>query len=122
MSHVVTIKTQVRDVVAIQSCCERLKLPRAEFGKRRLFNAEVEGWCVQLPNWKYHVVCDIDQGVLQFDNFNGRWGDQSELDRFVQGYAVEKAKLEARKQGDSVTEQQLADGSIRLQIAVTASA
>jgi hypothetical protein len=40
------------------------------------------------------------------------------LDAFLQAYAVEKAKLEARKQGHSVSEQQLADGSIRVQIAV----
>jgi hypothetical protein len=31
-------------------------------------------------------------------------------------YAVEKAKLEARKRGFSVTEQTLQDGSIKVQI------
>ena len=31
-------------------------------------------------------------------------------------YAVEKAKLEARKQGHAVSEQALQDGSIKLQI------
>jgi hypothetical protein len=34
----------------------------------------------------------------------------------LQSYAVEKTRLEARKRGHSVTEQQLQDGSIRLQI------
>ena len=38
------------------------------------------------------------------------------LDRFLQIYAVEKAKLEARKKGYAVTEQALGDGSIRLQV------
>jgi len=46
------------------------------------------------------------------------WGDQADLHRFVQMYAVEKAKLEARKQGHAVFEQPLADGSIRLAIQV----
>ena len=33
-------------------------------------------------------------------------------------YAVEKARIEARRQGHSVTEQPLADGSIKLTIQV----
>ncbi len=42
------------------------------------------------------------------------WGAQRSLDLFLQAYAVEKAKLEARKRGHNVTEQSLADGSIKL--------
>ena len=38
------------------------------------------------------------------------------IKRIAQLYAVEKAKSEARKLGHSVTEQQLEDGSIKLQI------
>ena len=45
-----------------------------------------------------------------------------ELDRFLQMYAVEKAKLEARRQGHSVTEQSLADGSVKLTINVGGAA
>ena len=43
---------------------------------------------------------------------------QVELDRFLQAYAVEKAKLEARKAGHSATEHLLADGSIRVCVQV----
>ena len=118
MSHVVTIKTQVRDPIAIQKACERLKLPAPVYGKARLFTSEATGWQVKLPDWLYPVVCETDRGEVKFDNFNGRWGDPSRLDSFLQAYAVEMAKLEARKQGHSVSEQQLADGSIRVQIAV----
>ena len=39
-----------------------------------------------------------------------------ELDRLLQIYAVEKAKLEARKQGYDVSERALQDGSILVQI------
>ena len=38
---------------------------------------------------------------------------------YVQSDAFDKAKLEARKRGHAVNEQQLADGSIRLQIVPT---
>jgi hypothetical protein len=50
------------------------------------------------------------------------WGDQRQLDRFLQAYAVEKAKIEARKRGHSVTEQALADGSIKLTLQVAGGA
>ena len=52
------------------------------------------------------------------DTYGGVWGDQKELDKLLQAYAVCKAALEARKQGHSVTEQTLADGSIKLTIGV----
>jgi hypothetical protein len=55
-------------------------------------------------------------------DYNGRWGDQKELDKFLQVYAVEKAKIEARKKGHTVTEQPLADGSIKLTIRVSGGA
>ena len=61
-------------------------------------------------------------GSVQFDNDGGRWGKQEELDRFLQAYAVEKAKLEARKQGYNVTEQTLTDGSIKIVVQVGGAA
>ena len=44
------------------------------------------------------------------------WGDVAHLERFLQMYAVERAKLEARKKGYSVSEQTFQDGSIKVQI------
>ena len=44
------------------------------------------------------------------------WGEQQHLDQFVQAYTVEKAKIEARRRGNTCTEQQLADGSIKLTV------
>ena len=41
-----------------------------------------------------------------------------QLSMGLQAYTVEKAKIEARRQGHSVSEQLLTDGSIRVQIAV----
>jgi hypothetical protein len=82
----------------------------------QLFSAEATGLLVQLPEWQYPVVIDILSGTLRYDNFGQRWGKQAELDRFLQMYAVEKAKIEARRAGRIVTESQLQDGSIKLQI------
>lgn len=44
------------------------------------------------------------------------WGDREQLDKFLQTYAVELVRIEARKKGHTITEQQLQDGSIKLQI------
>jgi hypothetical protein len=59
---------------------------------------------------------------VRYDNYNGRWGEQAQLDRFLQAYAVEKAKIEARKRGHTVTEQSLTDGSIKLTVSVGGAA
>jgi hypothetical protein len=85
----------------------------------QLFSGAETGLAVRLPGWQYPVVCETSSGQLKYDNYEGRWGDLGVLDRFLQAYAVEKARLEARKRGHSVTEQQLADGSIKLTIQVS---
>jgi hypothetical protein len=88
----------------------------------KLFNASATGLAVQLPGWSYPVVCDLPSGELKFDNFEERWGERVHLDRFIQMYTVEKARIEARKKGHTVSEQQLADGSIKLTIQVGGAA
>ena len=121
MSHIVQIQTEVRDPIAVRSACNRLGLPEPKLGKHKLFSGEVVGLGVELPVWRYPVVCQLDTGQVQYDNFSGRWGDQARLDEFLQSYAVERAKLEARKQGHTVTEQPLEDGSIKLTVQVGAA-
>lgn len=116
MSHIVTIQTQVRDPAAIELACNRLQLPSPVFGTALLFSETVTGWQVQLPEWHYPVVCNVEQASLHFDNYGGRWGEARHLDAFLQSYAVEKAKLEARKLGHSAFEQPLTDGSIKVTI------
>ena len=122
MSHIVQIKTQIRDAAAVQAACHRRGLAVPIEGKARLFSGEVTGLAIQLPSWQYPAVADLATGQLQFDNFGGRWGDPKHLDRFLQAYAVEKCRLEARKKGHVVTEQQQADGSIKLTIQVAGGA
>ena len=118
MSHIVEIKTEVRDEAAVQSACSRLHLPRATRGKFQLYATTETGLAIELPHWKYPVVANTNTGELRFDNYNGRWGSQEILDRFLQTYAVEKAKIEARKKGHSVVEQRLDNGSIKLTVSV----
>lgn len=118
MSHIVTVATEVRDPDAVHAACRRLGLSEPDRGTATLFDGQVGGLLVRLPDWLYPVVCDTDSGELRYDNFGGRWGDPRHLDRFLQRYAVEKAAIEARKRGHAVIEQALADGSVRLTIQV----
>ena len=118
MSHVVQIQTQIRDAAGVTTACERLGLPPPAVRTVQLFHATAHGLAVELPGWLYPVVCDLTAGTLQFDNYGGHWGAQSELNRFLQAYAIEKSRLEARRRGHAVAEQVLADGSVRLTIHV----
>ena len=119
MSHIVRIQTQVRDAGAVQAACRRIGLPPPVQGASRLFSGSATGLAVQLPGWHYPVVCQLDTAQVQFDNYGGAWGDQKELDKFLQAYAIEKARIEARKKGYAVTEQVLVDGSVKLTIQVS---
>jgi hypothetical protein len=122
LSHIVEIETEVRDAAAVRAACQRLQLPRPVQGRHRLFSGEVIGLGVQLPDWRYAAVCHLDSGQIQYDNYGGRWGEQKHLDTFLQTYAVEKTKIEARRRGNTCTEQHLADGSIKLTINVGGTA
>jgi hypothetical protein len=118
LSHIVSIKTEVRDLAALMAACQRLKLPAPVVGEHKLFSGTKTGAAVQLPDWQYPVVTDLGTGELSYDNFNGHWGDQKHLDALKQAYAVAKATIEARKHGHRVSEVKQADGSVKLTIQV----
>jgi hypothetical protein len=116
MSHVVTVQTRIHDPAAVAAACQRLGLPAPVQGTAQLFSGEATGLLVQLPGWQYPVVFDTLSGLARYDDYGGRWGDRQYLDRFLQLYAVERAKQEARKKGYSVSEQDLPNGAIKIQI------
>ena len=85
-------------------------------GTARLYSGEAAGLVVRLPGWTYPVVFDPATGEAKYDNFNGCWGEQTELDRLLQAYAVERVRAEARRAGQTVTEQRLPDGAVKLTV------
>ncbi len=118
MSHIVTIQTEVRDAEALGLACRRLELGEPVHETVPLFSGQATGYTVRLPDWRYPVVFDVDQGQVRYDNFEGRWGEPAQLNRLLQFYGVEKCRLEARRKGYSVLENQLSDGSIKLTIQI----
>lgn len=115
MSHVATIKTKLTDLAAITAACKRLGIEAGVEGEHKLYDGTYTGLGVRLQGWKYPVVIDRQSGEVKYDNYNGKWGKQSELDAFMQAYGVEKTKIEARKKGYSVVEKKVG-GSIQLSL------
>ena len=66
MSHIVEIKTQVKDAAAVQAACRRLKLPEPQQRTVKLFIAAITGLVVQLSEWTYPIVCDTTTGEVNF--------------------------------------------------------
>ena len=75
MSHIVEIKTEVRDAAGVRAACDRLLLEPPVEGKSKLFSREVEGLAVRLRDWRYPVVFKTTSGEAQFDNYGGRWAN-----------------------------------------------
>ena len=122
MSHIATVKTEVRDQAAVAAACRRLSLPRPVQGTAHLYSGTLSGLIVHLPDWLYPVVIDTATGNVRYDNYEGCWGDEKQLHRFLQAYVVERSRIEARKKNYLTTEQSLADGSIMVDIEVGGSA
>jgi hypothetical protein len=118
MSHVVQIQTQVRSAAAVRAGCKRLGLGEPVEGEVKLFTETVSGLAVRLRDWRYPVVFNVTTGESKFDNYEGRWGKQERLNEFLQAYAIEATKIEARRKGYSVFEHPLADGSVKLTVNV----
>ena len=118
MSHIVQIETEIRSEAAVQAACNKLRLPLAKPGTFELYNSIETGLGIELPEWRYVVVANTETGQLRFDNYEGRWGEQKYLDQFLQRYAVEAATISARKQGHSVVESRLDDGSVKLSVQI----
>jgi hypothetical protein len=118
LSHIVEVKTQVRDSAAVAAASRRLALPEPVRGTAELYSGDASGLIVNLPDWTYPIVIDTETGTIRYDNYNGTWGDETHLHRFVQAYVVEQSRIEARRKSYLTTEQSLADGSIMVEIEV----
>ena len=67
MSHIVTIKTQVRDTAGVAAACHRLALPQPVHGTAQLYSGQVSRLLVHLKDWLYPVVIDTATGAMRYD-------------------------------------------------------
>jgi hypothetical protein len=115
MSHTVQVRNiKCTNEAALSIACDQLGLKMRARGKHKLFDREHEGVAVDLPGWRLPVVIDTSTGQASFDNYGGQWGQEVELDRLIQRYALEAAKMEAVSQGLTCNEEELPDGGLKL--------
>lgn len=116
MSHTAEIATSIKDINAIKEACKLLGLAAPTVGVGHLYSSKHTGVVVQLKDWRFPVVIDTKTGKIHYDNYNGSWGKEVELQKLKQMYGVAKAKLIAKKQGYHVKQFTLPNGTIKLQV------
>lgn len=120
MSHTVKLKSQLTCLESIKRACDRMGNVKLQGKGKTSFYSEkdISGLKIKLDGWKYPIVINTETGDIAFDNYGGRWGKQTELDKFKQAYGVEKAKLEGTRCNYEVTEEQLSTGEIKVTLNV----
>lgn len=85
----------------------------------KLYQGNYNGIAVKLDDWKYPVVIDTNKGELAYDNFNGSWGKQEQLDTLLQEYVKQEAVDVYSAQGymvDELNTQYLPNGDLELHL------
>jgi len=120
MSHFTTIKTQIKDLAALRSACEEMKLPLLQNAAARGYaNQTRRGDLVIQLTGPYDIAVNRQpDGTygLTTDWFLGHVEKQvgPNFGKLLQLYGVHKATAEARKKGFSVLRQPQRNGSIKL--------
>ena len=117
MSHITKVRIQMTDVAAINAAAAHLGLKCLGEQRHELYgNQKAYGLGFALPGWEYPLVIDVGTGEAVYDNFNGQWGKQIELDKLAQRYGVEAAKLYAEQNNYMFSETELANGDVEVEL------
>lgn len=124
MSHIVTVKMELKDEEAIKAAVDRMEgasyvngTYEDSLGTHKMYYGQkAEGVAVNLPGWNHPVVINPTTGECKYDNYGGSWGDQAHLDQLVQLYGVEVAKTQALLHGHVANEEVLENGDIKLTV------
>ena len=120
MSHFTTIKTQIKDIQALQAACQEMSLSL-------LANARARGYANETRNGDFVIKLNGPYDIAVNKQPDGTYGLTTDwwqghvenqvgpnFGRLLQLYGVHKAMIEARKQGCSVLRQPQRNGSIKL--------
>lgn len=122
MSHFTTIKTQIRDVQALQAACTELGLNILEKAEARGFGDQRRhGDLVIQLHGPYDIAVNLEADGsygLSTDWWLGHVEREvgKDFGRLLQAYAIHKASMEARQRGYTVKRESLHDGSVKLTI------
>lgn len=142
MSHISTIKVQVKSLTALEAACQRLGFNLVQGQKTYKWYGTYMGdyplpegikkadlgkctHAIKVPGAMYEVgiVKQGDSYTLLYDFWSpgglfDKLGPNAE--KLVQAYAIEAAREEALRQGYSTWEEGMIDGSVQLHIQVEA--
>lgn len=119
MSHLATVEIELNDIDVLKETCKKLDIDYEIVNDYEFYDGSIRsGFAIHLDGWKYPAIVSNDGSEIYMDNYNGSWGDISELNRVKQYYGVEKAKKAARRQGYSYREVKNDVGEIELRIKV----
>ena len=121
MSHITTIKDiLIKDLEVLETAVQRIPDTRLEVHEPkpiRLYQKEpmLSVAQVQFDSWTYPVLV-APSGEIHYDNYGGKWGDISHLNKLKQMYGLEKSKKLARAQGYVCREHQKLHGAVVLEM------
>jgi hypothetical protein len=128
MSHTVTTKSvAVKNAALLEKAVQALankgvniNLPNGTTQKPvKLFSESRTGIAVSLDGWNYPVVINTNEGQIYYDNYQGAWGKQAELDALLQEYVRQEAIDLYSSQGfvvDELNTQYLSNGDLELNL------
>ncbi len=114
MSHTTALKAvEMRNVDILLAAAKKLDIQHLGHKEYTLYDGSKHtGHGFQLSGYKYPVIVNTETGIAACDTFNGSWGRQEEMDKFVQEYAAESNRRQALEQGYLVQEEYLENGDL----------
>lgn len=97
-SHTAKIVVEFRDPETLRLAIEAMGGKWLGHGTHKLYSSSHEGHGFTLQGWRFPIVLEAGNR-LAFDNYNGAWGDVSQLDRLKGEYALSTAQAAAQAQG-----------------------
>ncbi|WP_028550821.1 DUF1257 domain-containing protein [Paenibacillus sp. UNC451MF] len=120
MSHFTKMKTEIRDIQALEFACRELGLDLLKDYPARGYTGKLlsADYVIKLKG-PYDIALSLGRTntyTLTTDWYNGHVEKEvgKRAERLLQHYAVHAATLAARKQGYAVERRQMEDGSIKL--------
>ena len=115
MSHIVKAKVEMKNETCLVKAIEYLGLENLGKKTHQLYGGQTaEGLGFKLSGWSYPVVVNTDTGEAKYDNYNGSWGKQIELDKLVQRYSIEAVTQQAELEGYNIEENELENGDVEM--------
>lgn len=116
MSHIVKVKTQIKNNECLALACRQVGASEPQEGSCEIFGTSYNGTYFKLPGWRY-PVCLSPNGTINYDNYRGSWGDKKVLDELLQRYTTNVSVRNLVRQGFRMVGQPtIVNGKMRVEM------